>query len=222
MKTFILILLALAAGYIAGRCHSPVEVTTRHVEGPPVTGSVALPSRVPDLPRVGDLRVVRLVFITDTIRVLDGAGRRADIRGALRDAARDAVRAADQRYPLPAGNVSRPDTSRVIDTLASYRATVEDWNEERRYRHTLFDNLNGKLDLDLSVRFNTLTTLDYAFTPIRTETTIKPRRGLSPFAGVSFGVSGTAVGGGLFYCDVGIAASYVIKKGIDVHLLYSF
>jgi hypothetical protein len=184
MKTFILILLALAAGYIAGRCHSPVEITTHHVEGPPVTGSVALPSRVPDLPRVGDLRVARLVFIPDTIL--------------------------------------KTDTIRVIDTLASYRATVEDWNEERRYRRTLFDDLNGKLDLDLSVRFNTLTTLDYAFTPIRTETTIKPRRGLSPFAGVSFGVSGTAVGGGLFYRDVGIAASYVIKKGIDVHLLYSF
>jgi hypothetical protein len=183
MKTFIFILLALVAGYIAGRYHSPGEVITRHVEAPPVTGSVALPSRVPDLPKISDLHVARLVFIPDTIL--------------------------------------RADTIRVIDTIASYRATVEDWNEERRYQRTLFDDLNGKLDIAASVRFNTLTTLDYAFTPIRTETTIKPRKGLTPFAGISFGVSGIAACGGLFYRDIGLAASYG-TKGIDVHLLFNF
>jgi hypothetical protein len=199
VKTFFFILIVFitgVAGYIAGRYHSPGEVITRHVEGPTVTGSAELPRREPELLKVGDLRVARVVYVHDTVRRTDTI----------------------QQVEM----VWKTDTVHVIDTVASYRATVEDWNEERRYERTLFDDLNGRLEVSAAVRFNTLTRLDYAFTPIRTETTITRERGITPFAGVSFGVSGTAVGGGVFYRDVGVGVSYVINKGTNFHLLYTF
>ncbi|MEY8593910.1 hypothetical protein AALK14_20955 [Butyricimonas hominis] len=92
----------------------------------------------------------------------------------------------------------------VIDREATIAATVEDWNRTREYNKLLFDNESGRLDVALSVQYNELQKLSYAFTPMHKETTIVKKRVFVPFVSASvLDFNSVSVGGGFFYHDIG-------------------
>ena len=110
----------------------------------------------------------------------------------------------------------------VVDRDATITATVEDWNLIRDYKRTLFDNDNGNLSVDLSVRYNELQRLSYSFTPILEETTIIKKRVFEPVVSVSYFSSNTfSVGGGFFYHKMGFRAEWA-ANGLNFGVLYKF
>ena len=98
-----------------------------------------------------------------------------------------------------------------IDTLASLRATAEDWNRERSYAGTLFqsDTL-GTLNYSAKVQYNTLASLAWDYTPkIKNVTTTKAPT-FRPFIAIRGNTFEQAsVGGGMFAGRFGIEASYI-------------
>lgn len=97
----------------------------------------------------------------------------------------------------------------LIDTVASYRATVEDWNTERTYRDTLLhsDTL-GTATLCATVQFNRLTGLDFRYTPRQKSVVIvvPPKATIQPYALTNITTRWANVGAGLKYGKVGIHA----------------
>lgn len=90
----------------------------------------------------------------------------------------------DSIKPAPLEPPVRAD----IDTLASYRATVEDWNIERLYQETLIDSDTlGLATLEATVQYNRLTGYNYKYLPVqRQETTIVPGRRLGGYGQINF------------------------------------
>jgi len=109
--------------------------------------------------------------------------------------------------PVSGPSDTRPTT--IIDTAASYRATVEDWNTERRYEETLLESDTlGTAHLRATVQFNRLTALDFQYTPRQKSTVIvtPPKNTLRPYALTNITTRWANVGAGLKYGKVGIHA----------------
>lgn len=110
----------------------------------------------------------------------------------------------------------------VIDREESIAETVRDWNRTREYNRLLFDNESGKLSLTLSVQYNELQKLSYAFTPMRKETTIVKKRVFVPFISASFHTNNTfSAGGGFFYYNLGFRAEWA-SNGLNFGIMYKF
>ncbi len=110
--------------------------------------------------------------------------------------------------------------STVIDTLASYRKTVEDWNIERVFGSTLFDTPNlGKFSWTGKVQYNTMTAFDWVYTPVqRTEIVIPPKRVIEPFMRASYNsFNQYTLGGGVYYKNIGVEVFYVNDIKLGVH-----
>ena len=113
-----------------------------------------------------------------------------------------------------------------IDTLASLRATAEDWNRERTYAGTLFqsDTL-GTLNYSAKVQYNTLASLAWDYTPkIKNVTTTKAPT-FRPFIAIRGNTFEQAsIGGGMFAGRFGIEATYIrdfrsAKSGAGIGLI---
>lgn len=102
----------------------------------------------------------------------------------------------------------------VVDTAA----IIANYIKENKYKKELFDNNDGKLELDLSVQYNTLGDIDYTFTPMTK--VITRERVIIPYIEVSYSTIGyVGVGGGVYYHNVGVGAKYITNftdKGIEV------
>lgn len=109
-----------------------------------------------------------------------------------------------------------------VDTAA----IIAEYEKKRYYKELLFDNNYGKLELNLTTQYNSLTGLDYSFTPITTVKTIERKRVWMPFVSASYSsLNYAGFGGGIFYHDIGLNVRYVTdfsRKGIDVGLMYKF
>lgn len=93
----------------------------------------------------------------------------------------------------------------VVDSAA----IINDWILQRNYSQTLFDNQNGKLDVDLSVRYNRLQSLEYSFTPIHKVINTFNEKVWQPYLSGSYSTLDIAgVGGGLFYHNLGFEYQY--------------
>lgn len=114
------------------------------------------------------------------------------------------------------------ENTAIVDTAA----IIEDWITKRDYKQTLFDNNNGKLDIDFSVQYNKPFNLGYSFTPIQKQTTIYKVKTWQPFVSASYStLNYVSVGGGFFYHNLGFELRYVTdfnKKGVDIGLKYKF
>lgn len=98
-----------------------------------------------------------------------------------------------------------------IDTAKSKDATVYDWNLERKYASTLFNNENGKFSYDISVQNNKLSNFEYTFTPIHKQLPPKEKV-FQPFVSASYSTFNyIGVGGGIFYHDIGFEYQYQQK-----------
>lgn len=103
------------------------------------------------------------------------------------------------------------DTVKVLDTLASMQATVEDWNLQRIYAGELFksDTL-GTMNYQATVQYNTLTSLAWDYTPKVKTVTITKSPVFRPFAAVRYNTfEQTSIGGGVFIKKIGVEASYL-------------
>lgn len=116
--------------------------------------------------------------------------------------------------------------SSELDTAKSKDATIQDWNVERKYANMLFNNENGKLLYDITVKNNRLSNFEYTFTPMQKQTTIYKEKVWQPYASASYStLNYVGVGLGIFYHDVGFGAKYVTdfnKKGVEFELKYKF
>ena len=87
----------------------------------------------------------------------------------------------------------------VVDTAK----IISDYIAERTYSLTLFDNLNGKLDISPTVQNNQLTALPFTFTPI--EKTVYTQQRWTFFTTASYNTFNIAgVGVGAFYNNIGL------------------
>lgn len=110
----------------------------------------------------------------------------------------------------------------VIDREESIAETIRDWNQTREYNKLLFDNDNGKLSVALSVQYNELQKLSYAFTPVHKETTIVKRRVFEPFVSATcIQLNTLSVGGGFFYYNLGFRAEWT-ANGFSLGVMYKF
>lgn len=89
----------------------------------------------------------------------------------------------------------------VVDTAA----IIADYILQRDYAFNLFQNEYGKLDIKNTVQYNTLTNLEYTFTPTVKHTIKTPSIPLfTPFAMIQYNTSNTlSAGGGLFIGNIG-------------------
>lgn len=116
--------------------------------------------------------------------------------------------------------------SSELDTAKSKDATIQDWNVERKYANTLFNNEYGSLSYDISVQNNKLSSFKYTHTPIQKETNTYKEKVWQPYASASYStLNYVGVGLGIFYHDLGLEIQYVTdfnKKGVDIGLKYKF
>lgn len=96
------------------------------------------------------------------------------------------------------------ENTAIVDTAA----IINDWITKRDYKQTLFDNNNGKLDIDFSVQYNKPFDFGYSFTPIYKQ--LPPREKVwQPFASASYStLNYVSVGGGIFYHNLGFEYQY--------------
>lgn len=121
------------------------------------------------------------------------------------------------------------DTVKVLDTLASMQATVEDWNLQRVYAGTLFqsDTL-GTLNYSAKVQYNSLTSLAWDYTPKVKTVTITKSPVFRPFAAVRYNTFEQAsIGAGVFVKKIGVEASYLKdfkaqKEGFGIGVIVCF
>ena len=73
----------------------------------------------------------------------------------------------------------------TVDREGTLKSTIEDWNLIRDYKRTLFDNESGKLAVELSVQYNELKHLTYAYTPVRERVMIVKKSVWVPFVSAS-------------------------------------
>lgn len=118
-------------------------------------------------------------------------------------------------------------TDTIIQVVDS-TAIVNDWVLQRNYSQTLFDNSNGKMYVDLSVRYNKLQSLKYSFTPIQKQTIIYKEKVWQPFVSASYStLNYVSIGGGIFYHNLGFEYQYqkdfkVNSTGHNFGLKYKF
>lgn len=104
--------------------------------------------------------------------------------------------------PAPPQAPSQP----IIDTMASYRATVEDWNIKREYADTLIDSDTlGRATYRATVQYNKLTEFDFRYEPRQKSVTtvVQPPARLQPYALANITTQWSSVGVGLKYGKVG-------------------
>lgn len=109
--------------------------------------------------------------------------------------------------------VTRPsDPIYLRDTINGKIDTagiIADWVLKREYKQTLFDNNNGKLDIDFSVQYNKPFNFGYSFTPIHKEINTYKEKVWQPYLSGSYSTLDIAgIGGGLFYHNLGIEYQY--------------
>jgi hypothetical protein len=122
---------------------------------------------------------------------------------------------------IPAG-FNFPDSV----TEKDLKQTAYDWNMERKYLETLFDNQYGKFSFEAVVKNNRLQSITPSFVPIEKVVTIYSVDRWQPFVMASYSSLGrVSVGGGMFYRNIGVSAGYTTdfkRKGFDVGIVYKF
>lgn len=94
----------------------------------------------------------------------------------------------------------------VVDTAK----IIADYAKENKYNSSLFDNeTEGSCSVDLSIQYNKLKRLSYAYTPIQKVIVKEKIQTLTPFVSGRYSTQGSVgIGGGCFYHDIGLEAMY--------------
>lgn len=209
MKTrykVIILAATLISGIVIGRLTTAEKVIVQWRDAPPINGEIKQPEPV-------------TVRVPDSIKYITVYH---ETRSVSTDNCDGGIPVLDS---ISKGYVSET-WSKQIDTLASYRATVEDWNLERTYAGMLFqsDTL-GTANYEAKVQYNTLTSLKWDFTPkVKEITTIKIRT-VRPFVGVGYNTfNQVSATGGVFIRNIGLSATYISdfterKNGVGIGIM---
>ncbi len=96
--------------------------------------------------------------------------------------------------------VQKVDTAKIIENYIS----------ERKYAFNVFDNQNGKLDVNQTIQYNELQKFDYSFTPVEKVVTEQKERVFVPFISASYNsFKEVGLGGGIFYHNLGVEVQYL-------------
>ena len=99
----------------------------------------------------------------------------------------------------------------IVDTAS----IINDYIAERTYSVTLFDNLNGRLDITPTIQYNRLTTVPFTFSPI--EKTVYTQQKWKLFSTLSYNTFNIAgVGAGVFYKNRGVHYRYLWNTHTNV------
>ena len=99
---------------------------------------------------------------------------------------------------------------------------IEEYITQNTYEFNVFDDDNGKLDINQTIQYNKLQSFDYSFTPVHKNTIINKKNLFEPF--VSFGyntLQQANIGGGFFYHNIGIEYNYIFNT-FDKRTAHSF
>lgn len=92
-----------------------------------------------------------------------------------------------------------PDTAKI----------VKDFLVKREYDFNVFDNQDGKLNVQQVIQYNKLQKFDYTFTPIHKEVVKSVERRVLPFISTSYNtLNYTGIGGGVFIDNIGVEYEY--------------
>lgn len=104
----------------------------------------------------------------------------------------------------------------VTDTVK----VIEEYVAINHYGFNVFDDENGRLDINQSIQYNKLQSFDYTFTPIRKEITRTRERLFVPFVSASYNtLNYVGAGGGVFIKDFGLEYNYLynVETKNDAH-----
>lgn len=120
------------------------------------------------------------------------------------------------------------DTGRVVIREVDSLAILNDYITGREYEFNVFDNQNGKLDVNQTIQYNRLQSFDYSFTPIHKEITRYKEKTFIPFISGSYNTFDVVgIGGGLFYHNFGVEYNYLYQvptneRGHEVGVKWKF
>ena len=104
------------------------------------------------------------------------------------------------------------DTGSIVIREVDSLAILNDYIKGREYAFNVFDNQNGKLDVNQVIQYNRLQSFDYSFTPIHREITRYKEKAFTPFVSGSYNTFDVlGVGGGLFIRNFGIEYNYLYQ-----------
>lgn len=198
LKRVLSIIVLVGIGFIIGRKTVEEKTVVKYVDLPPIQGGVKVPDLVPKWEGFRD--PIKLIYI------YKGDGGKA---------------------PQTPPEITNKEGFREVDTLASARGTILDWNTTRKYAGTFFkDPKIGQFDWEATVQYNTLQHLTYKYRPVQIKETRSPR--WSPFlraSANSFGQIGA--GGGIYYRNFGVDLSYVrdferTRSGYEIGFSWKF
>lgn len=111
------------------------------------------------------------------------------------------------------------DTTLITPDTA---AIIAEFLKEKTYDLTLFDDKEkGKLEIKPTLQFNSLSSLDYTFTPIQKE--IIRKRTFEPFLSASYSTLDiVGVGGGFFYNNIGLEYQFQRSFNNNTGHLFGF
>ena len=114
-------------------------------------------------------------------------------------------------------SITESDTIFVPDTIRVF----DDFQIKREYEFNVFDDNNGKLDINSVIQYNRMQSFRYRFTPIQKQTTIYSRKRFEPFIGAGFSPLGVNATGGFYYDNIGLQYQY-FPSGHGLNLLVKF
>jgi len=102
------------------------------------------------------------------------------------------------------------DREKIIVQIVDTAKIIDNYVSERKYAFNVFDDENGKLDVDQTIQYNELQKFNYSFTPVQKVITREKERIIVPFASASYNTFGiTGAGVGVFYKNVGVEYKYL-------------
>lgn len=102
------------------------------------------------------------------------------------------------------------DREKIIVQIVDTAKIIDNYVSERKYSFNVFDDENGKLDIDQTIQYNELQKFNYSFTPMQKIITREKERVIIPFVSASYSTFGIAgAGGGVFYKNVGVEYKYL-------------
>lgn len=102
------------------------------------------------------------------------------------------------------------DREKIIVQIVDTAKIIDNYVSERKYAFNVFDDENGKLDIDQTIQYNELQKFNYSFTPVQKVITREKERVIIPFVSVSYNTFDIAgAGGGMFYHDIGVEYKYL-------------
>lgn len=104
------------------------------------------------------------------------------------------------------------DSIQYINVIPDSSKIIEDFILKREYSFNVFNNENGKLDINQLIQYNRLQSFNYTYTPIQKQVTSYRQPLFQPFTSISYNTIGyTGLGVGTFIKNFGVEYKYNVN-----------